>query len=250
MTCHYFVTPLGRSPLTNHVILLVVLVVGTAHTMFPYPCLLVCLLASFDNNNNKTECNAQPPSIDEYDEYLAEAQSVVQGFEQALSDAAVVLAGECNVTNTSSVEANVSTLFASVCSSVLLLRNIRNAFSCQTWLPLYYTAVYDALCYNGTNGVWAIAATQFVVVVMACLIMTFRAVFWDLKIMDDRPKDDDEEDDDSGNHEKGGEQPQERSIEAPPPPVAGVAVEEDASPEADRDAGVVPPQGLSTVEVY
>ncbi len=44
------------------------------------------------------------------------------------------------------------------------------------------SSVYNALCYNGIDGFWTIATTQFTVVLMACIILTFRAVFLDLEI--------------------------------------------------------------------
>lgn len=46
------------------------------------------------------------------------------------------------------------------------------------------TIVYSALCYNGTAGVWSIAATQFTTVLMACIILTFRSVFFELEIIE------------------------------------------------------------------
>jgi hypothetical protein len=41
------------------------------------------------------------------------------------------------------------------------------------------------MCYNGTSGVWAIAATQFMTTLMAGFIITFRAVFWELQVRKD-----------------------------------------------------------------
>jgi len=40
------------------------------------------------------------------------------------------------------------------------------------------------MCYNGIDGVWSIAVTQFTSVLMACIILTFRAVFFDLEIIE------------------------------------------------------------------
>ena len=42
--------------------------------------------------------------------------------------------------------------------------------------------MYNAVCYNATDGFWTIAATQFTTVLMACIILTFRAIFFDLEI--------------------------------------------------------------------
>ena len=50
---------------------------------------------------------------------------------------------------------------------------------CHSALP-----VYNAVCYNAIDGLWSIAATQFTTVLMTCIILTFRAVFFDLEIVE------------------------------------------------------------------
>lgn len=42
--------------------------------------------------------------------------------------------------------------------------------------------VHNAVCYNAISGFWIIAATQFTTVLMACIILTFRAVFLEVEI--------------------------------------------------------------------
>lgn len=39
-----------------------------------------------------------------------------------------------------------------LCQIVDLLNSIRIFFQCKNWFPLYETAVYEAICYNGTQG--------------------------------------------------------------------------------------------------
>ena len=45
-------------------------------------------------------------------------------------------------------------------------------------------AVYNVVCYNGIDGMWTIAATQLTTVLMACIVLTFRAVFFDIEPME------------------------------------------------------------------
>lgn len=49
------------------------------------------------------------------------------------------------------------------------------------------------MCYNGQDGIWSIVATQLTAVLMACIILTFRAVFFELEI----PENDDRDEDDA-----------------------------------------------------
>jgi hypothetical protein len=49
---------------------------------------------------------------------------------------------------------------------------------------LYETTTYQAICYDGTDGFAYIASTQFIIVFMAFIILTFRVAFWDVQIGD------------------------------------------------------------------
>ena len=39
-----------------------------------------------------------------------------------------------------------------LCEIVDILDAIRIFFQCKNWFPLYESAMYDAICYNGTDG--------------------------------------------------------------------------------------------------
>jgi hypothetical protein len=39
--------------------------------------------------------------------------------------------------------------------------------------------MYDAICYNGTDGFWWIGMSQFIIVFMAMIIITCRSVLYD-----------------------------------------------------------------------
>jgi hypothetical protein len=117
-----------------------------------------------------------------YEEYLIVAREALVEFISAMYALAADAANVCGATDTSFFVVAADTISGLLCTSLKTLSAIRTTFRCSTWLPIYYEVVYNAMCYNGTGGVWALAATQFTVVFMACIIMTFRAVFWDLEI--------------------------------------------------------------------
>ena len=70
-----------------------------------------------------------------------------------------------------------------ICGIVSILESIRQYFQCNNFYPVYETVVYDAICYQGMEGFTWVASTQFVVVVMAMVILTYRGAFYDLKII-------------------------------------------------------------------
>jgi hypothetical protein len=91
----------------------------------------------------------------------------------------------CGSTSTAIFKDIIDSLLQYTCGIVKILWDVKDALRCSTWVPLYYNTVYSAMCYNGTTGVWAIAATQFMTTLMTCIILTFRCVFFDLEILED-----------------------------------------------------------------
>ena len=71
-----------------------------------------------------------------------------------------------------------------LCDVAEITLTIRDYFQCRNWYPLYETTVYDAMCYEGTEGFTWVATTQFIVVFMAMVMLTLRGAFYDLDIMD------------------------------------------------------------------
>jgi hypothetical protein len=87
----------------------------------------------------------------------------------------------CGTSNPFFLNQVAGSLLGYTCVAVGILWRLRDAFQCSTWMPIYYNTVFNALCYNGVNGVWAIAATQFLTCLMTCIILTCRCVFFDLE---------------------------------------------------------------------
>ena len=65
-----------------------------------------------------------------------------------------------------------------LCGIAEVLRDIQIYFQCDNWFPLYETSAYNAMCYSGVDGFAWIASTQFIVVFMAMVLLTFRGVLF------------------------------------------------------------------------
>jgi hypothetical protein len=130
---------------------------------------------------------------------LGDFTARLEAFSLVAKDGGVCAGVGNNSTSTSTANAAI-TLAITVsdktdkylCTITKILRDIRGFFQCRTWYPLYQNTVHDTLCYSATDGFSWIASTQFVVVFMAIIVLTFRSSLFDLEIMDD--DDDDDED--------------------------------------------------------
>ena len=69
-----------------------------------------------------------------------------------------------------------------LCDVVSVMETIRQYFQCSNFYPIYETTVYDAICYDGLDGVTWVATTQFLVVFFAMIILTLRGTFYDLEM--------------------------------------------------------------------
>lgn len=95
----------------------------------------------------------------------------------------------CGINNTSDVfvtaSARIDEFF---CTTAQLVRNIRYFFTCKTWYPLYEITVHQAMCYSAADGFSWIASTQFVIVFMAVIVLTFRSSLYDLEMEEEEPE--------------------------------------------------------------
>jgi len=122
--------------------------------------------------------------MDVHEAFFQEAQAILQEINDAILSMTDGVSKFCGTTDPNLFADIISTSVTYLCGVIGLLVDVGKAFQCSTWMPLYYNTVYNALCYNGIDGVWSIAATQFTTVLMACIILTFRAVFFDLEIIE------------------------------------------------------------------
>ncbi|KAL3933648.1 MAG: hypothetical protein SGBAC_010303, partial [Bacillariaceae sp.] len=69
-----------------------------------------------------------------------------------------------------------------LCTASDHLQDFGDFFTCRFWYPIYFKAVHESICTDGTEGLAAIATTQIIVVFMALLVLTYRAALWDFKV--------------------------------------------------------------------
>jgi hypothetical protein len=144
-----------------------------------------------------SQCNVPPPSIERDASILEEINTWLDRFAEAVNAANDRLVNVCGTPNPDYFSTVAGTLAGYVCASVGILWQLKEAFECNTWLPLYYNTVYNAMCYNGTDGVWSIAASQFVTTFFAAIILTCRCVFFELQVegVDDKGEEETEDKD-------------------------------------------------------
>eukprot|EP00536_Pseudo-nitzschia_multiseries_P007276 jgi/Psemu1/304746/fgenesh1_kg.168_\ len=129
-----------------------------------------------------SQCDIEPKSMQEDQAFYDRALVMLEEFEAAMQNVTVDAAEFCGTTDPYLFVDIISTIIKVLCSVMGLMLDIRKAFQCSTWMPLYYNTLHNAVCYNATDGLWIIAVTQCTTVLMACIILTFRAVFFDLEI--------------------------------------------------------------------
>lgn len=113
---------------------------------------------------------------------------------------------------------------AYLCGAFNILSSFRDLFTCRFWYPLYANAVHGSLCYDAGDGFAVVASTQFIVVFMAFIVMTFRVALWDVPVSEDEfAEDETSEEKDAG--DDGKEERKEQAVVLGP---------EDGQKEEDR----------------
>jgi hypothetical protein len=204
--------------------------------IFIYYCLFVCL--------STTDCppDLLPQEITDQVTYFRDAISLVSDFTGFLAQSASGgLQQICGFDEPERVSNLARSTNENLCDVAAIMVTIREYFQCRNWYPLYETTVYEAMCYEGTKGFAWVASTQFVVVVMAMLLLTFRGAFHDLEIVVGSDEDDEDADSTGKSVERGGAAntttQQERSS---PPPAPRVQV----SPHQDGGFELSPQREL------
>jgi len=117
-----------------------------------------------------SRCNNKPPLMIEHEAFLEGAQAILQEINDAILNITDGVSKFCGTTDPNLFADIIATSVTYLCGVICLLVEVGKAFRCSSWMPLYYNTVYDALCYNGIDGIWSIAVTQFTTVLMACII--------------------------------------------------------------------------------
>lgn len=128
-----------------------------------------------------------PSEILEQLNYVQAGVPVVQQFGAIVEESTELIRGVCGfgADQTQNLVGIADTLQGQMCSMVAILTDVRDFVQCGNWYPLYETTVYEALCYDGTRGFAYVASTQFVIVFMAFVVLTFRVAFWEIQVGDE-----------------------------------------------------------------
>ncbi|KAG7372726.1 hypothetical protein IV203_018869 [Nitzschia inconspicua] len=129
-----------------------------------------------------SRCNVPPRTIDRDEQSFQDIYAFLVQLRESLAVVNDQLVEICGTPNPTFLTNAASSVLGYSCVAVAVLWSVKEAFQCSTWMPLYYNTVYNAMCYNGVNGVWSIAATQYLTSFMACIILTCRCVFFDLEV--------------------------------------------------------------------
>lgn len=138
-----------------------------------------------------SQCDEGPRSMEADNEFLKQAELFLQELNDAIINVTDDVSEFCGTSDPDLFANIIGTNLKYICGVIGLLLDVGKVFQCNTWMPLYYNTVHNAMCYNGQDGIWSIVATQLTAVLMACIILTFRAVFFELEIPENDDRDED-----------------------------------------------------------
>ena len=110
---------------------------------------------------------------------VAEAVPYIDQFLSFLDTNTDFIQLVCGLEDPARVAQLTTVINSQICDIFEILNRIRLYFQCENWYPLYETVMYDAVCYNGSSGFAWIVATQFIIVIMAMVLLTFRGILYD-----------------------------------------------------------------------
>lgn len=98
---------------------------------------------------------AIPQEISTQMDFVLETVPMVGDFSSLVLASTSTLQSFCGFNETESVVAAAATANVQLCEIFDLLDSVRTFFQCENWFPLYDVTMYQAICYNGTDGfVW------------------------------------------------------------------------------------------------
>lgn len=133
-------------------------------------------------------CTSPPERIITTLDVYKNGVSVFDGLLSSLDEFESVRVGVCGESNwTIAGAADVidDKINGYLCGTFGILSSLRDILSCRFWYPIYQNAVHSSLCYEGNDGFAAISSSQFVVVFMAYIVLTFRVALWDIEISEE-----------------------------------------------------------------
>ena len=72
-----------------------------------------------------------------------------------------------------------------MCVLGVTLEDLNRYLWCRQWQPVYASAMHNAVCYDGTTGLAWITITQFIIVILAFVILMLRAAAYEVEDEED-----------------------------------------------------------------
>lgn len=120
--------------------------------------------------------------LNQITDVLEVLQTEISFVEDSLADAGFF--GVCGVDPASVLtDSVIDPVQDTVCQLAEALASVQDYFSCDNWRPLYTKVMYDAVCYDGNEGFYYIAVTQFCIVIFAMIMLTLRVAFTEIEVM-------------------------------------------------------------------
>ena len=118
--------------------------------------------------------------ISEFDVVVATFLTAADFVDNVIENG--VLAEACPTAATALAGASTDMFQDTLCDLAEALVEVQNFFSCENWRPLYRIVVYQGVCYNGNEGFYYVAITQFCIVIFAMIMLTVRAAFTEIGV--------------------------------------------------------------------
>ena len=136
---------------------------------------------------NQCPVEMLPTEVLDQLEYVRAGVPLVQEFGSIVANSTDAIQGICGFESdqTENLVDVANTLQDQLCGLAEIVADVRDFVQCGNWYPLYETTVYEALCYDGTKGFAYVAWTQFVIVFMSFVVLTFRVAFQNVRVGDE-----------------------------------------------------------------
>lgn len=109
---------------------------------------------------------------------------MVFGIEQELANLSQRISTTCGTDESGALFLSVfsTKIREYLCGVTNLARRFRELVRCSNIYPLYEQVMHQTVCFAGSDAFWWMAATNFIVVVVSLLLLTFRSAFFPIEI--------------------------------------------------------------------
>jgi hypothetical protein len=131
-----------------------------------------------------SKCAEPPPILAWVTDITKNGYEFVLGLEEELYDFSLRVSEICGTDESGALFMAVfsRTLRDYLCGLSNLTRSFRALFRCSNIYPLYEQLMHQTVCFGGSGSLWYLAATNFFVVMMALILITFRSAFFEIEV--------------------------------------------------------------------